>query len=812
MSVTEISAPPRPSSLYNRILTVMAAILVLMTAFIVSGILLLVYRTENDIWRERQREAVHNAAYQVAEYINHNEHLLQWLDQFGYNEIMANSEIFRNVLHENPAFLEIAFLDTGGSLRLSSAQDQPILANQFTVQQSQWFQEARSGKKFYTSIQTSPRGDSYLIFAMPSRQGGVIVAQIKMDGLWEKVSGIKFGKSGSVYVVSPEGQVIAHQNSQFVLANRNIGNTIQPGAAVAKTGNDYAGRAINLDGVEVINASTRIDSTGWIVIAELPLLEAHAITRRALILIPFGMIVLMTVAAVVFRKILAREFLRPVKLLHAGAIRLSRGDLACRLEIPPRMDELGQVMEAFNGMAGELAAQHAELQRHTDEIAGAYQQVQIELGERQKAQAALKNLNEELENRVRERTLSLLQSNTDLIHEIAERKLAEEQRKKLEVQLQQAQKMEAIGTLAGGIAHDFNNILGVILGNAEMARGDCLPGSNAAGDLDEVIKASHRARELIKQILAFSRQDEAECIPMQPASIVREAMKMLRPSLPSTIEIHQEIVASPSLILADPTHIHQILMNLCTNAFQAMESTGGRIGISLREVDLKAEDLGNEPDVAPGRFVKMSIEDTGPGIAPEVRDKIFDPYFTTKEVGKGTGMGLSIVHGIVKSYRGFIAFTSELGKGSAFHVYIPVFEQEATRKVDTTLPIFPGRERILFVDDEEMLAGMGKKMLERLGYDVTAMTSSLEALETFQDKPERFDVVITDQTMPGMTGLDLSRRILEIRPDIPVILCTGYSTLISEDTAKAAGVREFAMKPLAKREIARLIRKVLDGD
>jgi len=789
----------------------MAVIFTLMTVFIVVGILLFVYKNESIFWHERQNEAVHNAANQVADYIDKNEKILHWLDQFGYDEMQSNPETFQAVLKENPAFLEIAFLDANGQLLLSAAKNHPILANQFTVQQSQWFRVAKSGKKFYTRIQISPRGESYLIFAMPSEQGGVIVAQIKMDGLWAKVAGIKFGKSGSVYVVNPEGQVIAHQNSQFVLSNRNISNNKQFQAILQASDNNYAGTTENLDGVQVINASTMIKSTGWIVIAELPQQEAHALTRRALFLIPLGLIVLMTLAAVAFRKILVREFLRPVEILRAGAIRLSRGDLTYRLETPPRMDELGQVMEAFNSMAEDLSVQHAELQGHADEMASAYQQIQRELDERQKAQAALKNLNEELENRVQKRTLSLLQSNTDLLHEIAERKSAEEQREKLETQLQQAQKMEAIGTLAGGIAHDFNNILGAILGNAEMARGDTLPGTNVADDLDEVIKASHRARELVKQILAFSRQADAECIPLKPANIIREAMKMLRPSMPSTIEIHQEIASTACLILADPTHIHQIVMNLCTNAFHAMESTGGRLDISLQDVELHQEELRKAPDVTPGRFIQMSIKDSGPGIAPEVQAKIFDPYFTTKAVGKGTGLGLSIVHGIVKSYGGFISLVSEPGKGTAFHIFLPVIAENSLREENAIEMIPLGRERILFVDDEQMLVEMGKKMFERLGYSVTTRTSSLEALETFQDAPDQFDIIITDQTMPGLTGLDLSRWMLKIRPDIPIILCTGYSTIISEETAKAAGVREFALKPLAKKDIAQLIRKVLDG-
>lgn len=392
-----------------------------------------------------------------------------------------------------------------------------------------------------------------------------------------------------------------------------------------------------------------------------------------------------------------------------------------------------------------------------------------------------------------------------------ERHKAENEKANLENRLNHAQKMEAMGTLAGGIAHDFNNILAAILGYAEMARDDCQPGTTVAEDLDKVLEGGNRAKDLVQQILAFSRQSEMERIPLQPASVTKEAIKMLRPSLPTTIEINQDIPPATGLILADPTQIHQILMNLCTNAFHAMEETGGKLDISLKEVSLCSEDLIHEPDVEPGTFVQLSISDSGPGITPDIKIKIFDPYFTTKETGKGTGMGLAIVHGIVKSYGGFISLYSEPGEGTAFHVFIPVVEKELLPKIKDVDPIPIGSDRILFIDDEEILAEMGKSMLERLGYHVTVRNNSIEALETFQNQPEQFDLVITDQTMPGMTGADLARRMMQIKPEIPIILCTGYSTTISEEKAKSMGIKEFALKPLSKKDIAVLIRKVLDN-
>jgi len=395
--------------------------------------------------------------------------------------------------------------------------------------------------------------------------------------------------------------------------------------------------------------------------------------------------------------------------------------------------------------------------------------------------------------------------------DITEKTLADKQNIKLETQLQQSQKMEAIGTLAGGIAHDFNNILAAILGYAEMARDDCQPQSTVAKDLDKVLEGGNRAKDLVQQILAFSRQSEMEQIPLEPVSVVKEAIKMLRPSLPTTIEINQDITSNTGQILADPTQIHQILMNLCTNAFHAMEDNGGKLDISLKEVHFSAEDLVHEPDVEAGTFVQLSISDSGPGIPPDIKKKIFDPYFTTKETGKGTGMGLAIVHGIVKSYGGILTLYSELGEGTAFHVFLPVIEKESLPEIEDVEPTPVGRERILFIDDEEILAEMGKSMLERLGYHVTVRNKSIEALETFKNQPDLFDLVITDQTMPGMTGADIARRMIQIRPDIPIILCTGYSTVISEEKAKSFGIKEFALKPLSKKDIAVLIRKVLDS-
>jgi signal transduction histidine kinase/ActR/RegA family two-component response regulator len=395
--------------------------------------------------------------------------------------------------------------------------------------------------------------------------------------------------------------------------------------------------------------------------------------------------------------------------------------------------------------------------------------------------------------------------------DITGQQLAEEERRKLEAQLIHSQKMEAVGTLAGGIAHDFNNILGAIIGYTEMAIDSCPVDTDLSGDLEEIRKAGLRAKDLVKKILAFSRQDSSEQIPLDLPLMIEEVVGLIRPTLPATIEIVQEIEPGIDQVLADPTQLHQVLVNLCTNASQAMETAGGRLTISLRCCDLSMEDLALQTRVKPGRFIQLSVSDTGEGIEPELLKRIFDPYFTTKEPGKGTGLGLAIVHGIIKNHDGFITCFSRPGEGSVFHVFLPVLSQADGEMVASEQPVVGGSERILFVDDEEALAQMAGTMLERLGYDVTVENDSLAANSLFHDHPEAFDLVITDQTMPGLTGIDLARSMLQRRPDLPIILCTGYSTQVSEDSARAMGIRAFALKPLAKKDIARLIRQVLAG-
>ncbi len=396
------------------------------------------------------------------------------------------------------------------------------------------------------------------------------------------------------------------------------------------------------------------------------------------------------------------------------------------------------------------------------------------------------------------------------MEDISERIRAEKTRRTLEEQLQQARKMEAIGTLAGGIAHDFNNILSAILGYADMARSSCPDDSSLAGDLDQILRAAARARELVKQILAFSRQGGAVPISVYPAVILKEAIRMIRPSLPSTIAIVQEIDDLAGPVLADPTQLHQIILNLCSNAAHAMEEQGGTLTLGLARETLSG-DKSEYRSLPPGYYARLWVGDSGIGISVEVQTRIFDPFFTTKEVGRGTGMGLATVHGIVQACGGAIFCTSRLGQGTLFTVFLPVTSEAPVEEEENPGQIPTGQERVLFVDDEAILVEVGQAILTRLGYQVTTATSAEKALALFTADPQSWDVVVTDQTMPEMTGLVMARRMLDIRPDLPVILCTGYSTQVSEEQALAEGIKEFAMKPLGLQDLATIIRRALKG-
>ena len=379
-------------------------------------------------------------------------------------------------------------------------------------------------------------------------------------------------------------------------------------------------------------------------------------------------------------------------------------------------------------------------------------------------------------------------------------------------QLRQAHKMEAIGTLAGGIAHDFNNILAAIIGNAELALDDVPAASGVHHNLEQIFHASQRAKDLVKQILAFSRRDNQEAVLVEAGPLVSETMKLLRSSIPATIDIRLHVEPGQDMIMADAGRLQQILMNLCSNAAHSMREKGGVLEVALREHQVGDDGSASLPDLPAGSYLMITVSDTGHGMTESVIERIFDPFFTTKKPGEGTGMGLAVVHGIVKSLNGAVTVESQPGNGSTFTVYLPIVAREAERTVqEATLPLPGGKEHILFVDDETPIAEMNCTILQRLGYEVTALSSSTEAFEVFASHPEAFDLVITDQTMPDLTGAELAKRIRSVRRDTPVILVTGFSETMDADRARKIGINQLLMKPIIKQELAEAIRSAMES-
>jgi PAS domain S-box-containing protein len=400
-----------------------------------------------------------------------------------------------------------------------------------------------------------------------------------------------------------------------------------------------------------------------------------------------------------------------------------------------------------------------------------------------------------------------------IIRDITERKTGEAEKLKMEQQLQHAQKMEAIGTLAAGIAHDFNNILSSILGYAELVRDDMPPTcTESLDDLAQVIKAGNRAKELVKQILTFSRQTEEESFPIQISLVIKEALKLLRASLPTNIEIKQMISAGSTSVLCDPTQIHQIIMNLCTNSYRAMRDEGGVLDVRLESFTPDPAFVANHPDLPTGEFLCLTVSDTGYGIDPAVLPRIFDPYFSTNKKEDGTGLGLAVVHGLVTKLGGAIEVSSELGAGATFKVFLPKAKNFTEPRIDSDAPAIHGSETILLIDDELPILQLEERMLTTLGYKTVCRTSSIEAMELFRNQPDRFDLVVTDHSMPNMTGAKLAEVMVDIRADIPIILCTGYSEVDIPPHVKKRCIRDIIMKPVNKKELAHAIRRVLDRD
>jgi signal transduction histidine kinase/ActR/RegA family two-component response regulator len=422
----------------------------------------------------------------------------------------------------------------------------------------------------------------------------------------------------------------------------------------------------------------------------------------------------------------------------------------------------------------------------------------------------VKTANNALEKRVEERTQQLSDANQDLKQEIEIRQKFERERAELEKQLYQLQKMETIGTLAGGIAHDFNNILTPILGYTDMALEELPEESNLRFDIEQINNAAHRGKDLVQQVLTFSREVDFANKPILLQPIITEALNLIKASFPPGVVINQHFDQKTGTVLADPTHIHQIVMNLCTNANHAMMKTGGVLDVKLEEVKIEKKSADKIPNLKKGEYIRLTISDTGHGMDLKTKERIFEPFFTRKEVGSGSGLGLSVVHGIINNYGGAIVVDSTPGKGTTFMIYLPKYGSDLMESDKSNKKPLKGDEHILFVDDEPEITFMGKKMLENLGYKVSISSDSTSALEEFENNPGKYSLLVTDQNMPNVTGTDLAFRMREIQPDLKVIIITGYSDNLSEELLSQNGVSEVILKPMILDDFSKVIRRVLD--
>jgi PAS domain S-box-containing protein len=620
----------------------------------------------------------------------------------------------------------------------------------------------------------------------------------------------------------------------------------------------------SLWGAPVIASARRFPFWGWTIVSYIEKSDYLYPIRLAQGMVAAGTIGLL--ACVILTLVLAFRRLvdRPLQRLVKATEDVAKGELQ-PIGIN-RQDEIGQLVAAFNSMIASLSYQGLQVDQLLDDLRGSEERFRtlfeyaplgiglfgndgrlldcndamlhllavgkqdagtISLGrivdrsdalEAETVQDRAGTGTQRIESRLRRQdgttldvklTVSRIALGSDPMTMVITEDIT--QQKQLENRLRQSQKMEAVGVLAGGIAHDFNNILTPIMGLTEILIEDTPANDPRQVHQQGVLRAAHRAKDLVQQILTFSRQQEQEMIPLRLQSILKEVVKLAGSTLPSILTITTRIQPDCRPVMADPTQIHQVAMNLVTNAYHAMFDSGGELTIELKETELP--DRADSMLAKSGRYACLRVSDTGTGIDPRVIDRIFEPYFTTKDKTKGTGLGLSVVHGIIRKFGGDILVSSRLGEGSVFSVYLPVMQQPVdVVTADPEGDVIPGRgERILLVDDEAPILDIQRQMLERLGYRVDTRLSSLDALEAFKAAPNRYDLVITDLTMPNLTGDRLASTLLEIRPRLPIIVCTGFSERLAPEAADAMGVRGYLMKPVVRSDLAQVVRAALES-
>lgn len=682
---------------------------------------------------------------------------------------------------------------------------------------------------------------------------GVLVAEMSFKLLWHLVEDFKIGPKGFAYVVDWQGQVLAHPNRSVVLRKTFFEVPAIPTIM----------KGISDEKAVITTKRVNLGRRTLFFVIENPASEAlKHIMHSIQIIGAFLLFILCGTVGLGF--IIISQLVKPIEKLAVTARKITAGDFSQQAELK-RMDELGDLAISFNSMTARMLKTIKALKKERNFVHSVIESLTHpffvidmedyriklansaagfgELTGNETCYQLTHNIDKPCDGvdhpctikEIREHGKPVVVEHTHVmadgskrifevygypifdddenVSQVIEYNIDITEKKILEEQLRQAQKMEAIGTLAGGIAHDFNNILSAIVGYSDLAKMTMNNHAQLERNINEVLKAADRAKNLVRQILTFSRKTGQERQALQVSLLVKEVLKLLRSTIPTTIEIKQDIITSEALVLADPTHIHQILMNLCTNAYHAMRETGGTLEVTLKDVELTETTNTPELELAPGRYIQLVISDTGIGMDKETKAKIFEPYFTTKGLGEGTGLGLAVVHGIVTSHGGSIHVTSELKKGTTFSIYLPVYEgeHEAIKPDKQNVPLLGGHETIMLVDDERAILDIASEFLKSQGYTVYVFSNGVQACQDFQKQPHKYDLVITDMTMPFMTGIQLSLKLLEIRPDIPIILCTGYSEIITREKSLAIGIKEYIEKPLNYDNLFQTIRVVLDS-
>ena len=704
----------------------------------------------------------------------------------------------------------LAIIDQNAIVRVDAVDKRRV---GISVAEREYLKSARQGKTGIGPVNTSKAtgrpvfGMVAPIMSSEGRYLGCVLGVLKADFLVKHNLSLKLGQTGYAFMVDQQGLVIAHPEPAYILKLNMLAEPELRENAERMIRRETGTAEYTYQGIRKIMGFTPIELTGWSVAVTQDKNEVMALAyaNRNLILLVSGLFLLMTIIAVFFLSgTISLPVQKTLTTLNQAIEQATEAIIIIGLDkrvqfANPAMAKI--IDRPVQDFIGEIL-NFENINIYSEEI-----WKNLEKGRLWKG--CITGTRKDRTDYSLDMTVTPVRDGSGKISCFLAIGKDISRELMMEIQLRQSQKMEAIGTLAGGIAHDFNNILSAIMGYTDMALAKPGLDNSRRHYLEQVFKAGGRAKDLVKQILTFSRQQEQERKPVLIAPIIKEGIKLLRSSLPTTINITQNITDEQIMVLADPTQMHQVLMNLCTNASHAMRESGGVLGIQLFHENVISERTLSPLTLARGIYAKLTVSDTGHGIDATIIDKIFDPFFTSKAPGEGTGLGLSVVYGIIRDHGGAIEVSSEPGMGTTVTCYFPIIETEEILQEQTHESIPGGSERILFIDDEEALVELGSMMLTSLGYQVTSMTSSLDALKAFRSHPYSFDLVITDMTMPNMRGDHLAMEILKIRPDIPIVLCTGFSEMISEDKAKDLGIRQLIMKPISMNNLASEIRKVL---